>query len=129
MCETFNCKRIKLAISYWQNRDHQVIGFVPLYLIEPRPGAHPSLRQEDISYLRGLLQAGLLALTPSQSYDDSFAIEYATQKNGFIVTNDMFRDHFSKITKKEVKKLKQRLIAFSFVNDEFLPDPDSHFFK
>lgn len=67
-----------------------------------------------------------------QDYDDSYSIRYAMQRNGFVVTNDLYRDHVKKIEDKQRKEearrwLKGHCISFTFVGDEFLPNPDFHF--
>ncbi len=44
-----------------------------------------------------------------------------------IVTNDMFRDHVDKHkgNKRELRQwLKAHCLTYTFVNDEFLPNPD-----
>ena len=72
--------------------------------------------------------------TPSQDYDDTYCIEYAKSHKGYIVTNDKFRDHIDKIQEIDKKKaesrwLRQYRISFAFHGDEFLPNPDSEFFR
>lgn len=43
---------------------------------------------DDFPAFTALVDEGLVVLTPSQDYDDSYSIEYAKQRNACIVTND-----------------------------------------
>ena len=72
---------------------------------------------------------GTLVATPPQDYDDNYSIAYATRYNGFIVSNDMFRDYLMTISPDNQAQLKERLISFTFRNDEFLPNPGASYFK
>jgi hypothetical protein len=52
----------------------------------------------------------------------------------FIVTNDLFRDYVEKqkdnrTKEKEKMWIKEKLISFTFNNDEFLPNPASSFYQ
>jgi len=71
----------------------------------------------------------LLVVTPPQDYDDSYVIKYAQSKDGCILTNDMYRDYVEKCHHKRRAKdwLRSHLISFTFVGDEFLPNPDFEF--
>ena len=91
----------------------------------------PQQVPDDVGYLETLVEKGILVKTPPQDYDDSYCIAYAKAKDGFIVTNDMFRDHFKQknLAEDEIKQMKKRLISFTFHQDEFLPCPDAHFFN
>lgn len=46
---------------------------------------------DDVSILQQLFQQGFIVGTPSQDYDDSYCINYARQRGGYIVSNDMYR--------------------------------------
>ena len=52
---------------------------------------------DNIPILQELVTKGLIIPTPPQDYDDSYCIVYAKQHNGYIVTNDMYRDHVKKM--------------------------------
>lgn len=67
-----------------------------------------------------------------QDYDDSYAIRYAQRAGGYVVTNDLYRDHLVKIEDRgrrdETKRwLKSHCISYTFVGEEFLPNPDFRF--
>jgi hypothetical protein len=59
-------------------------------------------------------------------------LRYARTHNGYVVSNDLFRDHVAKISdprdKRETRQwLKDHCISYTFVGDEFLPNPDFEF--
>lgn len=84
---------------------------------------------DDISLLNKLVQDGYIIATPPQDYDDSYCITYAKQHDGYVITNDLFRDHIKKlngIEKENTKKwIKSYCISYTFVGNEFLANPDS----
>jgi len=65
-------------------------------------------------------------LTPPQDYDDSYLIKYAEKKDAVILSNDRYRDWIEKATDVEkAKKWRDRhVISFTFILDEFMPNPD-----
>jgi hypothetical protein len=121
---------------------HRVISFLPdYYLNYDRVGELRRLSKlnmsnvktcsipDDISLLNKLVRDGYIIATPPQDYDDSYCITYAKQHNGYVITNDLFRDHIKKLngTEKEItrKWIKSYCISYTFVGDEFLANPDS----
>lgn len=48
---------------------------------------------DNVTLLQNLVSKGIIIPTPPQDYDDSYCITYAKQRNAFMVTNDLFRDH------------------------------------
>jgi hypothetical protein len=86
-----------------------------------------------VSLLNRLAEKSFIIKTPPQDYDDSYCIQYAKKMNGFIVTNDKFRDYLKKLEgtpskKKESTWLKEHIISYTFKESEFLPNPDSRLF-
>lgn len=103
--QKFSCLGIKIAIDYWANQGHRVLGFLPDYLLrrekildqwkiigkaqqDPSSVDRGVLTQilsklhqipDDVDYLIALQQQGILCTTPSQDYDDSYCISYARQ--------------------------------------------------
>lgn len=64
------------------------------------------------------------------SSDDSYCLEYARSHDAFLVSNDRYRDQFERITSGSERSdlrawLKSHLVSFTFVSDEFLPNPDA----
>ena len=106
---------------------------------------------DDVDYLLSLQQTGILCGTPPQDYDDSYCLSYARQKcekgqEAFIVSNDLFRDHIAHFFKRksqtvqdksvvnqmmdlEKRWLREHTVSYTFVVDEFQPNPDSALFE
>ena len=63
-----------------------------------------------------------------KDYDDSYCIEYARTNNGYIVSNDRYWDHVDKQPEKArgktIRWLRDHCVSFTFVKDNFLPNPD-----
>ena len=111
---------------------------------------------DDTIRLKQMVAEGRVVLTPPQDYDDSYCIQYAKRYGfvspglrvfrqhpqehkpfvcicrGVIVTNDLYRDHVDK-HKGDRRQLRQWLkthcISYTFVLDDFLPNPDFKFPK
>jgi ribonuclease ZC3H12 len=91
---------------------------------------------DDVTLLNQLVDQGLLIGTPSKDYDDSYSIQYAKQHGGYIISNDMYRDHIDKVggddasakAHRDVKQwVRAHVISYAFVGDEFVPNPDASF--
>jgi hypothetical protein len=95
---------------------------------------HPS-DAETAAIVADLRAQGVLAGTPSRDRDDLFIIEYARRHRGRIVSNDLFRDHVALVrgrrgdaAAEELRAwLAQAVVHFTFVGDEFVPNPESGF--
>jgi hypothetical protein len=87
---------------------------------------------DNVSLLNNLATKGYIIKTPPQDYDDSYSTQYAKRTNGYIVTNDKFRDYLHKVKEdklREQKWIKDHSISFTFNTDEFLPNPDCKLFN
>lgn len=103
---------------------------------------------DDLPLLTKLVDLGHVILTPPQDYDDSYSIDYARRHNACIVTNDRYNDSIlfslpllalsftlQDIDKQPTEKEKAQVrrfirdhsISFTFVRDEFMPNPDFKF--
>ena len=148
---------IVLAAQHFALAGHRVVGFLPDFLldlervagkkrvarlgiVDPsasadsssfRKGFGASALPDDVLLLQQLVQDGVLVGTPPQDYDDAYCIKYAQSHNGFVVTNDQYRDHVSSFAGPEHRRereeqrqwTKTNLASFTFVGDEFLPNP------
>jgi hypothetical protein len=70
-----------------------------------------------------------IVLIPPQNHDDSYMIALALRLGGVVVTNDLFRDWVAGRKSDGERKLaekwtKSHLIAFTFVDTLFQPNPD-----
>ena len=146
----FSVRGIQLVREYFEKRGHKVVGFVPEYCMDERNWSErweavkkklktgsvdedhfdrSSSTPYDMEALKRLKREGVLSLSPSKDYSDSYAIEYAKTKNGIIITNDRFNDAINKIKDVKLKRITQRwlrtyVISYSFVGDDFIPNPD-----
>lgn len=85
---------------------------------------------DDVNALIQLKEKNYASGIPNWGNDDSYVIEYAKSKNGYIMTNDRFNDHINyfEFDQKQREKLKNWIrnncISFTFIKDELMPDPD-----
>uniref|UniRef100_K3X641 RNase NYN domain-containing protein n=1 Tax=Globisporangium ultimum (strain ATCC 200006 / CBS 805.95 / DAOM BR144) TaxID=431595 RepID=K3X641_GLOUD len=104
------------------------VAFAPNFWLNAKSSASGVLEAEaDRVLLSSLVEKDHVILTPSQAHDDFYVIDYAVKYDGFIVTNDMFRDHVANKRTFHGKKLsstwvKTHCIDFTFVGKEFLPN-------
>lgn len=133
----FSSAGIQITLDYYLKRGFDAIAFVPEYVTSYKDvgdnrrlqkagvkGNTASKIPDDVQLLRDLSDQGLLITTPPQDYDDSYIIQYAMNHGGFIVSNDRYRDHKRKESSEVRRWLKSHLISFTFISDEFMPNPD-----
>ena len=124
--EKFSCKGIQLALNYFHGAGHDVIAFLPDYYLNfERVGelrrqarlkignVRPSQIPDDVQILQDLVNRGFIVGTPSQDYDDSYCINYAKRRGGYVVSNDMYRDHVKRF---ETRALREEVPNFLFFN-------------
>ena len=71
----------------------------------------------------------------TQDYDDAYCLSYARSCGGCIVTNDRYRDFVEAEARQGGTGARQaaenwrrtHLISFTFIGDEFLPNPEFSF--
>lgn len=137
----FSCRGIALALDYFRTLGHRAIAFIPdYYLNYERAGELKRAQKsvggvravqlpDNIGLLESLVEARLLICTPPQDYDDSYCIKYAMQNDGYVVTNDMYRDHVAKVENRKEREqirrwLRVRCISSTWVGDELIINPD-----
>ena len=126
----FSCKGLRIALSYFLMKGFDVKVVVPeQFLIEDRAeelkfkGAKGHKIPIGLQILKDLDEQGFLIKTPPMDYDDSYSLQYAKNKNGFVVSNDRFWDHIKKHP--EAKDwIREKTCSFTFAGDDFLPNPD-----
>lgn len=137
----FSVEGLKIAIQYYISRGYDAVAFVPEYIATRKAQPNTTLGGstlklgdfmtvgDDLPQLMELVQKGLVVLTPPQDYDDSYCIEYAKKHNACIVTNDRYNDHIDKQPSEREKAttrkfIRDHSISFTFIRDEFMPNPD-----
>mmetsp|Transcript_7963 Transcript_7963/g.12026 ORF Transcript_7963/g.12026 Transcript_7963/m.12026 type:complete len:1134 (+) Transcript_7963:30-3431(+) len=137
----FSCAGIQLCIDHFRAKGFKrLIAFIPAHLLDyDHVGKHRALVRlgmetqqgaktklpDNVSLLLSLKDEGYVVSTPPQDYDDSYCIAYAHKNGGYVVTNDKYRD----CTVEGVTRdwLRSHLMTFTFVKDEFVPNPDFKF--
>eukprot|EP00899_Mesostigma_viride_P026559 jgi/Mesvir1/7088/Mv09195-RA.1 len=137
----FSCRGIQIAVEYWRSRGIQALGFLPDYYLDydavggwksaARLGmaVKQSRIPDSIALLQQMVDEGVLILTPPQDYDDSYCISYARAHGACIVTNDRYWDNVDKAGGGSQRRdvlawIRSHCISYTFVRDEFLPNPD-----
>ncbi|KDO27176.1 hypothetical protein SPRG_07424 [Saprolegnia parasitica CBS 223.65] len=116
--------RVRAALDYFARLQLRCVAFAPRYWLDGTKYFQDEGSQEKV---RALVAEGKLVLTPPQAHDDYYVIDYAIKHDGFVVTNDMFRDHCMQKRRFHGQVLtstwvKSHCIDFTFVVDEFLPN-------
>ncbi|OQS07212.1 hypothetical protein THRCLA_00778 [Thraustotheca clavata] len=116
-------ERLREAINVFVQQGLRCIAFAPRYWMD---GTH-LFDEASKEKLQTLIDDEKLVLTPPQAHDDYYVIDYAMKHNGYVVTNDMFRDHVMNKRRFNGEVLttawvKAHCIDFTFVGTEFLPN-------
>ncbi|CBJ33805.1 conserved unknown protein [Ectocarpus siliculosus] len=141
----FSCTGVQMAVEYFRTAGHRVLGFLPDYYLDLKrtnglerakklgvADVKASRLPDDVQLLQRLVDDGLIVSTPPQDYDDSYCIKYAMARDGYVVTNDLYRDHVKGIEGRKKadaarRWIKAHSISYTFVGDEFFPNPDFSF--
>jgi len=109
--QRYGVKPVAICPSSWENKTVQ------------NAFGDPSWEHQDFGRYQQLRQNGLLHLSPSGEHDDLYIIDYCFRTDGFLVSNDKYRDHSDR-RNLNAEWIEQRRIGFMFVRDTFLPNPD-----
>jgi hypothetical protein len=113
----FLCEAIQKAGEYFQSKGYRVRGIIRDTFLRPRHAKGSLVDRPE--YLRYLRDFGLLEIT--EVHDDPVAIRYAYDKNGFIVSNDKYRDQRTYGDPKLAAYLKFARISVEWKFGEFTP--------
>lgn len=111
---------LKVVIEYWKRRGYTVVTFVPRYFEHRQSPSQQTLLD--------LHKARDVSFTPASDADDLYIIQYAFERGGFVISNDLFRDHARTLTPGPEREafrswVAAHVISYSFVGDEFVPNP------
>uniref|UniRef100_M4BAX1 RNase NYN domain-containing protein n=1 Tax=Hyaloperonospora arabidopsidis (strain Emoy2) TaxID=559515 RepID=M4BAX1_HYAAE len=136
--------KLAAAIQFFQSLQRtagdypiKCVAFAPNFWLNAKPPSSSSggcrddssaIGTDGLVLLKELVQNDAVILTPSHAHDDLYVIDYAVKYDGFIVTNDMFRDHVSNKRSFHGKTLtrnwaRSHCVDFTFVGKEFMPNP------
>lgn len=134
LSEKFSARGVQLAIEYFQQFSNTIVtAFILESYVRRKPtgvGGNVSMDTEDQSILEELYKTRQLTLVPAGLNDDIYIISYAHERLGFIITNDLFRDHINGVADPDTQYAMRSWFlthrcGFLFVHDEFVPNPES----
>ena len=110
------------VINYCRNHGLIPVAFLPNhYLYNPRS---PSRLITNLDEVNSEVDKGVVIPVPARDDDDLYMITYAQSKNAKLVSNDLFRDYISSSEDSAAESwVKENVISYSFVIDEFFPNP------
>lgn len=119
-----SAKGIAASVLYYADLGYEVHAFVPRHFLNDKGGKRGV---DDASVLRNLREKGLVASVPSQDHDDDYWLQFAWQKDAYVVTNDRMKDHVEKYPGDDseafYKWRDERVISYTFVGDDYFPNP------
>jgi hypothetical protein len=135
-CKGFSSQGLELCLDWFLARNFsKVVAFVPHSYCSPPDGSkrgarsshaaktgHYQNRADDVAALLRLHHRGLVRFTPRGGDDDAFIISFAYQSDGWIVSNDNYREFLQgAIPPAERDWLLWRKIFYTFVGNVFIP--------
>lgn len=139
----FNSLGVKIAIDFFSKHLVKVVGFIPRHLLDVKPrvgikaktqyNIESNLKHADNSsnILNDLVWQGKVSVVPSAEKDDLYILSYARDRNGYVVSNDLYRDHAQALHESGVNDgaalwIEERRCGFTFVDNEFMLNPESN---
>ncbi|CAN8069505.1 unnamed protein product [Agarophyton chilense] len=127
----FRAKGVKVVLDYYLNKGMKAVAMLPACKVDTRFGLLNDRVADDPALLKSLAAQDLVAFTPAGSHDDHFLLAYAKQKNIDIISNDRFKKEVSEQETGSASRalqdfLNEHLIPYTFVNGEFMPNPNPH---
>ena len=140
----FSVRGLELALDLLSARlGHRCLIFAPAFVVDMKlVGERRRARNigvevkaaslpDNVGLLRAWAAEGRLVTTPSQDYDDSYAVQYAMRHpNALLVSCDQYRDYppAHADTQQEQARLRAWLranvVSFAFVGDAFMLNPE-----
>ena len=110
------------AIGYCRNHGFKPVAFLPNnYLYNPK---QPKRLITDMDGIQEEVRKGSIIAVPPKDDDDLYMITYAQKKGLKLVSNDLFRDYIKNSEDSAAESwVKNNVISYSFVLDEFFPNP------
>lgn len=115
-----------LAVHFFSEHGVRAVAFLPQTLLTRQRNHHTS---KDVELeLEKLRESGKVVAVPAQDDDDSYALSYGQRHDGYVVSNDLFRDAIARGETKGIGDwIAEKRISYAFVGDEFLPNPRHEF--
>lgn len=125
----FRAKGIEVVLDYYRSMGITAVAMVPRNKVDTRAKICNDRVADDPELLMRLADADLVAFTPAGVHDDHFLLSYAMQKQIDIISNDRFQKEISEQdtpadTRNLQGFLREHLIPYTFVQDDFVPNPN-----
>ena len=113
------------AYRYWIREGHPVKVFVKQYRIKNRN--QDEIMENVDEFLENIPKSDR-PLVPSDGDDDSYFIKWALENDAILISNDLLRDHSQRLRGEDLHRFEKWLsrsrCGFTFIDDEFFPDPN-----
>lgn len=133
--QRFSAAGVQLAVASLQKLNIDIKAFIPIkYIsIKPRRGQGDGniiMETSDWEDLTVLVSRGVISVVPAGDHDDSYILHFARSAQGFIVSNDLFRDHLESMEVDSVRLsmqlwLRENRCGYAFVDNDFIFNPSS----
>ena len=114
------------AYKFWKKLGHEVKVFVLQTKIYNKK--NPEKIMENLDLFEREIEQRDRPIIPVGGHDDSYFIKWAVENNAILVTNDRLRDHMDALSGKSLiefnKWLPNSRCGFTFIDDQFFPDPN-----
>lgn len=128
----FRSRGVEITLDYYATNGVPAIALLPRNKVDNRRflgrGATNTLVADDPGLLMKLSNQGRVFFTPAGAHDDYFLLTYAMRKEADIISNDRFMKELDlQETAQDVRTLRSfldsHLIPYTFVADDFVPNP------
>ena len=113
------------AYRYWVGEGRRVKVFVKQYRITNRDEDEV---MDNVGEFLSEIPPRDRPVVPSDGDDDSYFIKWAVDNDAILITNDLLRDHHHRLSGEELERFEKWLhrsrCGFTFIDDEFFPDPN-----
>ncbi len=132
--DRFSANGVKLAISYFQQLHMNIRAFLPAPFIKAKPKDglkyNAVMETDGIDYLTNQVIDKVISLVPAGDSDDAYILKYARENNGFVVSNDHFRDHIASLETESIRLsmklwLHENRCGYTFSGEDFIINPSS----
>ncbi len=114
------------AYKFWKKLGHEVKVFVLQTKIYNKK--NPEKIMENLDLFEREIEQRDRPVIPVGGDDDAYFIKWAVENNAILVTNDRLRDHKDALSGKGLNEFNKWLpnsrCGFTFIDDQFFPDPN-----
>eukprot|EP01039_Chlorochromonas_danica_P010768 gene10768-11968_t len=130
--DRFSAKGVQLSLDFFSAWAVEVRAFLPESYMKKNTRCYLTQAEayESHTLLSHYLAQRRLSLVPSGDSDDAYILNYARENNGFIVSNDQYRDHIASLQNESIRLsmqfwLSENRCQFTFSSEEFILNPAS----